>query len=78
MSALVILYATEGLLNAVNVAGPAIHSQCSGDVQCKAEASSDLPKPHLLGVESVMGWCVSVCVCVCVCVCKRERGRGKE
>lgn len=56
VSVLVILYATEGLLNAVNVAGPAIHSQCSGDVQCKTEASSNLPKPHLLGLGSVTGW----------------------
>ena len=58
------LYATEGLLNAVNVAGLAIHSQGSGDVQCKTEASN-LPKPHVLGLESVMGWCG------CVYVCKR-------
>lgn len=56
MSALVILYATEGLLSAVNVAGPAIHSQRGGDVQWKTEASSNLPKPHLLGLGSVMGW----------------------
>ena len=65
------LDATEGLLNAVNVAGLAIHSQCSGDVQCKTEGSSHLPKPHVLGLGSVMGW--GVCVCVCVCMCVREK-----